>query len=124
MFTRVIAAIALASLAAMPGIVRAQSSGIYSIRSDVSKGELDLRAGPGQTTDKDAADIRSVQRALAWLGIYPGPIDGAKGPATTQAIKHFQTTHQDLPTGSLTAAERSRLLNEARLIALYFEYKI
>lgn len=37
--------------------------------------------------------VKVLQRALAHLGYSTGTIDGQYGPATTQAVKNFQTAH-------------------------------
>jgi len=44
---------------------------------------------PGDT----GPQVKVLQRALAHLGYSPGTIDGQYGPATTQAVKSFQTAH-------------------------------
>jgi peptidoglycan hydrolase-like protein with peptidoglycan-binding domain len=41
----------------------------------------------------------AVQRALAQLGYYHGPLDGAVGPQTEKAIRWFQSV-DSLPVSS------------------------
>jgi hypothetical protein len=44
---------------------------------------------PGDT----GPEVRVLPAALADLGSWAGTIDGQYGPATTQAVKNFQTAH-------------------------------
>ena len=44
---------------------------------------------PGDT----GSQVKELQRALTHLGYSTGTIDGQYGPATTQAVKNFQTAH-------------------------------
>jgi peptidoglycan hydrolase-like protein with peptidoglycan-binding domain len=37
-------------------------------------------------------DVLAVQRRLAALGLDPGPLDGAYGPATERAVRAFQAS--------------------------------
>jgi peptidoglycan hydrolase-like protein with peptidoglycan-binding domain len=48
--------------------------------------------------------VKSVQRRLAQLGYYPGPIDGSFGPDTQEAAWAFREV-QGLPMNATTAAE-------------------
>lgn len=54
-------------------------------------------------------EIEQVQRALMWLGLYPGPIDGEVGPGTTGGIKQFQGNLDQQQTGVLTPAQTAKL---------------
>jgi putative peptidoglycan binding protein len=54
---------------------------------------------------------RQVQKALRRLGYDPGPMDGAFGPKTRDAVRRFQRAIGAEPTGSLTADEASRLVS-------------
>jgi peptidoglycan hydrolase-like protein with peptidoglycan-binding domain len=54
---------------------------------------------------------RWVQTALAKLGYYDGPIDGAFGPDTRAAIRRYQHDLGADITGYLTAAQTVRLFN-------------
>lgn len=63
-----------------------------------------------QMTDQQR---REVQIALATLGYYDGRIDGVFGPDTQAAIRRFQhEIHTDM-TGTLTAAEATKLASTA-----------
>lgn len=46
--------------------------------------------------------VSSVQRTLANLGYYQGPINGNMGSATSAAIRRFQVANHLRPTGTLT----------------------
>lgn len=58
-------------------------------------------------------EMSAVQRALAALGHYRGPIDGSYGPGTAAAIEAWQRSQQLPLTGYLTMAESDRLKNQA-----------
>jgi peptidoglycan hydrolase-like protein with peptidoglycan-binding domain len=51
-----------------------------------------------------------VQRGLARLRYYAGPIDGIFGPLTRAAIRHYQGSIGGTATGTLTYQEATRLL--------------
>jgi Putative peptidoglycan binding domain len=44
-------------------------------------------------------EVRSVQRALRRMGIYPGQVDGILGPDTQRAIKEYQVQTKRPVTG-------------------------
>jgi hypothetical protein len=46
----------------------------------------------------------AVQRALAQLGYYHGPVDGVVGPQTERAIRWFQTVDRLPATGEIDSA--------------------
>ena len=46
----------------------------------------------------------AVQRALAQLGYYHGPIDGVVGPQTEKAIRWFQSVDSLPVTGEIDSA--------------------
>jgi raffinose/stachyose/melibiose transport system substrate-binding protein len=58
----------------------------------------------------DQADRVAVQRLLAYLGHYRGPLDGAIGPASRAAIAVFQAADGLSPTGYLNQAALRRLV--------------
>lgn len=57
------------------------------------------------------AGPKEIQEALIWTGFYAGPLDGNLGPGSIAAIRRFQTTTGDLPTGVLTNDEAAILLH-------------
>ena len=61
-----------------------------------------------QNRDPRSSATKAVQAALARRGYYRGPIDGALGPETRNAIRSFQA-HQGLP---VTGQMDGRLIRE------------
>jgi hypothetical protein len=59
-------------------------------------------AGPGNR-------VRAAQSALQGMGYNPGPIDGAMGPRTANAIRAFQRAQRLPETGTLTPETLQRL---------------
>jgi peptidoglycan hydrolase-like protein with peptidoglycan-binding domain len=57
--------------------------------------------------------VAETQRLLAQLGFDPGPVDGAMGPRTTQAIRRFEVM-VGLPT---TGAPNDAVLAQLRVAA-------
>jgi peptidoglycan hydrolase-like protein with peptidoglycan-binding domain len=69
---------------------------------------------PNHTTPAAArVDSRTsrIQEALARRGFYHGPVDGVSSGRTASAIRAFQTSLGDSPTGGLTQLEVVKLLN-------------
>ena len=58
--------------------------------------------------------VRALQRQLSWLGLEPGPVDGAMryGPVTTEAVKRFQEAN-DLPVDGVADPETLGALRES-----------
>jgi peptidoglycan hydrolase-like protein with peptidoglycan-binding domain len=75
-----------------------------------------LHTLPGRSADNDARPVigrtARIQAALAHRHIYDGLIDGLMGPGTITAIRTFQGSLGDAPTGVLTGLEIVRLLNQ------------
>jgi peptidoglycan hydrolase-like protein with peptidoglycan-binding domain len=46
----------------------------------------------------------AVQRALAQLGYYHGPVDGVVGPQTQRALRSFQSADALPATGQIDSA--------------------
>jgi peptidoglycan hydrolase-like protein with peptidoglycan-binding domain len=44
-------------------------------------------------------DVAEVQTMLQALGLYSGPVDGAEGPALSDAIRRFQQENGLVPDG-------------------------
>jgi len=69
---------------------------------DSTRGEMrHAAAGSGR--------VRAVQEALKTKGFDPGPIDGVKGPQTTQAVKDFQRAENLEVTGRADSATLNKL---------------
>lgn len=58
----------------------------------------------------DAADRARLQTALAWAGVYGGPIDAAFGPGTRAAMAAWQRGRAYPETGVLSSEQRQELL--------------
>jgi hypothetical protein len=69
-------------------------------------------AAPNRTVSSRADGRMSrIQEALARRGFYHGPADGVANPRTTSAIRAFQASLGDTPTGGLTQIQVVKLLN-------------
>jgi hypothetical protein len=53
-----------------------------------------------------------LQTALQWFGFYTAAIDGAFGPGTRRSMQLWQNDQGQEPTGILTTAQRSQLLEQ------------
>jgi clan AA aspartic protease (TIGR02281 family) len=69
-------------------------------------------------------DFRNIQRSLAWIGFYAGPIDGEVGPGTRKAIKAFQGAAAQSADGNLTTKEIQSLKVAAEGREQSFHYEI
>ena len=75
-------------------------------------------------TDETVAEARASERlltrpqredlqtALQWFGFYTAAIDGAFGPGTRRSMQLWQNDQGQEPTGILTTAQRSQLLQQ------------
>jgi peptidoglycan hydrolase-like protein with peptidoglycan-binding domain len=59
-------------------------------------------APPKAKSDAADSSVKAVQQVLADLGYAPGPVDGAMGASTTQAITAFQHDRKIRETGRIT----------------------
>jgi hypothetical protein len=59
--------------------------------------------------DESASLIMSVQKELARLGYYHGPIDGVAGSETERAVRWFQVIDHLPVTGQIDSATRQAL---------------
>jgi peptidoglycan hydrolase-like protein with peptidoglycan-binding domain len=59
--------------------------------------------------DESASLIMSVQKELARLGYYHGPIDGVAGSETERAVRWFQVIDRLPVTGQIDSATRQAL---------------
>ena len=80
---------------------RSQSTMSRDNTRDSMRGEMRHAAGSGR--------VRAVQEALKTKGFDPGPIDGVKGPQTTQAVKDFQRAENLEVTGRADSATLNKL---------------
>lgn len=71
------------------------------------------RPAPPSHVPQAHADSRTsrIQEALMRRGFYHGPVDGVSTPRTVSAIRAFQISLGDSPTGGLTQIEVVKLLN-------------
>ena len=60
------------------------------------------------------ASTQDLQRRLNELGCDAGPVDGVTGAWTRSAVVRFQSRHGFGQTGTLTAAQRTRLFQTTR----------
>jgi hypothetical protein len=60
-------------------------------------------------SDESGSLIMSVQKELARLGYYHGPIDGVVGSETEQAVRWFQAIDHLPVTGQIDSATRQAL---------------
>jgi peptidoglycan hydrolase-like protein with peptidoglycan-binding domain len=89
----VIATIAAASLS----VFATSPAAAQQSAADQKIANLNMSAVP----DLGRNDVRAIQRALSTKSIDPGPIDGAAGPLTREAVREFQTRYGMKPTGEL-----------------------
>ena len=54
-------------------------------------------------------NVKEVQQALKEQGYDPGPVDGAMGMRTKNALKSFQTASNLTPTGTINAETAEKL---------------
>lgn len=69
-----------------------------------------------QETEGEAIDLRTtlgIQRALASLGIDPGPLDGIPGPKTSAAVEKFQAANPPLVVDGIVGPKTGAALAEA-----------
>ena len=80
----------------------------------------DARRAEAALSREDRLDI---QRALQWAGVYSAAVDGAFGSGTRAAISAWQGQQGDEPTGVLTTAQRTALVEgwRAELAAIGLE---
>jgi hypothetical protein len=72
--------------------------------SDDNGSSEDPTAPSEVAPDEATSLIRSVQRELAALGYYQGPIDGLSGPQTEDALRWFQAVNHLPVTGQIDGA--------------------
>jgi hypothetical protein len=81
-------------------------SGSYYDDSD----SFDVQPAPSDVApDESASLIMSVQKELAQLGYYHGPIDGVVGSETERAVRWFQSIDHLPVTGQIDSATQQAL---------------
>jgi serine protease Do len=69
-----------------------------------------------------AVSVPQVQESLVWLGQYAGPIDGESGPSTISAIKQFQQSIGQFPSGNLSPDDLKNLLSQANQVKQSYSF--
>jgi hypothetical protein len=59
-----------------------------------------------------ADEVREAQTRLRSLGLNPGPVDGVAGPATVAAVRRYQQTKSQEPSGIIDRDLLARLRQE------------
>jgi hypothetical protein len=109
---------ALAARLRKPGTTKSISPGSApldktALTARLKQSGITKSINPRSTPLNSKATIRLVQIGLAELGYNPGPLDGALGEKTVNAIKQFEA-HRSLPvTGRITKP----LLKELRQVS-------
>jgi hypothetical protein len=81
-------------------------SGPYYDDSD----SFDVQPAPSDVaSDESTSLIMSVQKELAQLGYYHGPVDGVAGSETERAVRWFQSIDHLPVTGQIDSATRQAL---------------
>jgi peptidoglycan hydrolase-like protein with peptidoglycan-binding domain len=90
------------------GIVR--SPLLPSIFNYDDNDSFDVQPAPSDVApDESTSLIMSVQKELARLGYYHGPIDGVAGSETERAVRWFQSIDHLPVTGQIDSATRQAL---------------
>lgn len=99
------------------GTIGSMGGAIIGNRLSKQKRSGKARRGENQTVrnpSRNRGEInKSIQTALNAVGFNAGPADGVFGPKTHRAIKAFQVSIGQKPTGKLTALETSILFRNA-----------
>ncbi len=129
----------IASARAASALSRLKANGLipaeaFALPASAYRGRVWSNAGGKQIVTSATAEAiqterrwsesvrRGVQNALIWSGDYVSRIDGDFGTATRRAIKSYQLSTGDAPTGFLTPAEIAALetLRKQRVEAIGF----
>jgi lipoprotein-anchoring transpeptidase ErfK/SrfK len=102
--------LSLGTAAAIAAMLTAPAAVAYAAPAQVTAASYPTRTlGPGTNGN----DVRHLQRRLAQLAYYPGPIDGHFGTGTQEALWAFQEVQGIGVTGSVTS-QTSRALARPR----------
>jgi peptidoglycan hydrolase-like protein with peptidoglycan-binding domain len=95
---------------------RSGESGVPLPKGSPQAGTVEMGKSPGKSSDMSStgkrggsANIKDVQQALKDKGHDPGPVDGAMGARTREALKSFQSASNLKPTGTLDAETAEKL---------------
>jgi hypothetical protein len=93
---------------------RTGESGVPLPKGSPSSGTVEMGKSSGGSSDVTAkrgmmANVKDVQQALKDKGYDPGPVDGAMGARTKDAIKSFQSASNLQPTGTINAETAEKL---------------
>lgn len=78
-------------------------------------------AAASSASAANASVVRATQVQLATLGYYGGPIDGAMGRQTADALVHFQSLNNLAVTGTITR-ETSQMLGQSQAYYPSYNY--
>jgi len=107
--------------AARASEVARQAPGVRAVKNEMTYKDRSHSTTMSRDTTRDSARgemrhatagsgrVRAVQEALKTKGFDPGPIDGVKGPQTTQAVKDFQRAENLEVTGRADSATLNKL---------------
>ena len=90
-----------------PGGMEAGAPPPDAVRAEIATPESE------QSLNLNRRDLMEVQRRLATLGLYGGPIDGDIGPGSRGAIAEWQRRQGASPTGMLGPVQLQALRAEA-----------
>ena len=95
---------------------RSGESGVPLPKGSPQAGTVEMGKSAGKSSDMSntgkrgaSANVKDVQQALKDKGHDPGPIDGAMGARTKEALKSFQSASNLKATGTLNAETAEKL---------------
>lgn len=104
---------AVTGLSILQGVViGAAAGGLTGGLTDASTINLGDPIWATKSQPANASAVSRVQAALTRLGYDPGPIDGAYGPKTEQAIRSYQRNNGLVVDGRATAELAQHLENK------------
>lgn len=94
------------------GIIGFAAGAIVGSQLNKNKHGTYRRRGSGRSQEEREYWM-SIQDALNQIGYNAGPVDGAPGRRTRQAIREFQMSIPDVPNGKLTPEQTQLLFDRA-----------
>lgn len=91
---------------------RTGETGVPLPKGSPSSGTVEMGKSTGSAATAERgmmANVKKVQQALKDKGYDPGPVDGAMGARTIDAIKSFQSASNLQPTGTINAETAEKL---------------